>query len=331
MIDFNDNKYKFSTKASISLVLDGVIEKREQEIKELRDELLGYKIFIKDLVYEEPSYSKRNKILNIAYFIIEDIELFEYLVKTKKFPINMITNRTPIDKEFFQEWKEYIIAYVLILSNPNYKYLQEHMQIVQADNILGKDEIFEDIKEKEHRGIVVNKGIVNSIILTSKGEFIKVKTKENNSLGEEMLSTEAITLKKYKLQISLLFSLVMIIVTMGVFRYKSIDNTIVVETTSKITLEVNKLNKVIDSYTVTEKGNEMLDKLNINDSDIDDSIKDILNYSIENEMIPDTGILITVTGKPLKYDALKNTEEFIKENKIEVKFNNSGNENKVSP
>src|SRR5690606_20523422 len=121
--------------------LEEVIEKRAEEIEKLSEDLLNYKILIKDLIHEKVSYTIRNKILNIAYFIIEDVELFEYLNTTRKFPINRILKRTPIEKEFLQTWKEYIITYVVILSNPNYKYIQEYIQIVEAINILGVDEI----------------------------------------------------------------------------------------------------------------------------------------------------------------------------------------------
>lgn len=331
MSDFQGDKYKFSTEVPVTVVLEKVIEKRKEEITRLEEELLAYKILIKDLSLEDASYSIRNKILNISYFMIGDPELFEYLTTTKRFPINMLINRTPIDKEFFQEWKEYIIAYVVMLSNPNYKYLQEYMQMVDSINILGKDELFEGIKKSEHKGVIIKKGIRNAIILTSDGAFIKVKAKKHNNIGEDLISTEAKTLRKYKLQISILLSFIMITFIMGTFQYKSIDKTIVVETTSAITLEVNKFGKIIDSYSKTEKGNEMLSQLSINDLTVDSSIMDILSYSMDNEMIPETGILITVTGNPLEYGTLKNTEEFIKETGIEVKFNNSGNENKVSP
>ena len=173
---FEYDKYKFSTKTPANLALDDVVEKREEEIERLKEELLNYKILIRDLIHDEPSYIVRNKILNIAYFIIEDVDLFEYLNTTKKFPINRLLKRTPIDKEFYQTWKEYIVTYVVILANPNYKYLQEYLQVEDAENILGSEEIIEVKKEEEHRGIILSKGINSSIILTSKGEFIKVKS-----------------------------------------------------------------------------------------------------------------------------------------------------------
>ncbi len=328
---FEYDKYKFSTKAPANLALDDIVEKREEEIIRLKEELLVYKILIKDLIHDEPSYIIRNKILNIAYFIIEDVELFDYLNTTKKFPINRLLKRTPIDKEFYLTWKEYIVTFVVILANPNYKYLQEYLQIEEAVEVPSSEEIIQINKEEEHRGIILSKGLNYSIILTSKGEFIKVKSKKDNRVGEDLISRESFTFKKYKLQISIIASIVVIIFIIGIFQYRTIDKTISIETTSLITLEVNRFDKIIDAYTKTERGNYMLDKLKVNNTNMDNSIKEILRYANNNGMVPETGIVITITGKALKYNALEKTEKFIEEKGLQVKLNNSGDEHKVSP
>ena len=331
MSSFEYDKYKFSINPPANLALDDVIEKRQDEIEMLKEDLLDYRILIKDLTYEETSYIIRNKLLNIAYFIIEEVELFDYLNKTKKFPLNRLLNRTPINKEFYNQWKEYIIAYVVILSNPNYQYLQQYIQIEEAINILGSQEIMQNNKKEEHRGLILSIGLGGSaIILTSDGEFIKVKAGKDNKVGEDFIGKESFKLKKYKLQISIFLTIIIAVLTIGLVQYKLIDKTIVIETTSEITLEVNKFDKIINAYTQTEKGNELLEKLNLGNMEIDTSIKEILNYAIDNEMIPGDGFLITVTGNPLKYDELKITENFIKEKELKVKLNNSGDEHKVS-
>lgn len=328
---FEYDKYKFSTKAPANLALDDIVEKREEEIIRLKEELLIYKILIKDLIHDEPSYIIRNKILNIAYFIIEDVELFDYLSTTKKFPINRLLKRTPIDKDFYETWKEYIVTFVVILANPNYKYLQEYLQIEEAQEVPSSEEIIQFNKEVEHRGIILSKRISTSIILTSKGEFIKVKSKKDNRVGEDIFSKESFTLKKYKLQISIIASIAVIILIIGIFQYRAIDKTISIETTSLITLEVNKFDKIIDAYSRTERGNYLLDKLKIDNTNVDNSMREILRYANNNEMIPETGIVITVTGNALKYNALEKTEKFIEEKGLQVKLNNSGDEHKVSP
>ena len=74
----------------------------------------------------------------------------------------------------------------------------------------------------------------------------------------------------------------------------------------------------------------MLEELKVKNNDVDLALKNILDYANNNEMVPSTGIVLKVTGEPLKNKDIKDTEEYIAENKLEVKFNNSGDENKVS-
>ena len=94
--------------------------------------------------------------------------------------------------------------------------------------------------------------------------------------------------------------------------------------------KINKFNKIIDVDSNTEKGIELISKLDVKKASIDNVIKNILDYAINNEMIPSTDIIITVTGKALTYNELKESENFILENNLEVKLNNAGNEQKIS-
>lgn len=331
MADFIADKYKFSTSAPSVLALEEVIDKRREEIEKLGEELLNYKILIKDLYHEEPSYITRNKILNIVYFIIEDTEIFEIFNSSKKFPMNRLLRRTPVDKEFLVEWKEHIIAYVIILADPYYKNLQDYIQIVESINILGAEEICQSIKEEEHRGIILEKLMGAAVILTSKGEFLKVKAKKDAMIGEEVVAKEGFRIGKYKLQISIFLSIIVLFSAILIFSYRKLDKTIVIDTTSSITLEVNKYDTIINAYTATEKGNIMLDELNLNNGKLDDSVLSIIDYAAKNEMIPESGIIITVTGNALEYNALEKTEKFIEEKDLKIKLNNSGDEHKVSP
>lgn len=331
MADFVADKYKFSTKTPSALALEEVIDKRREEIAKLGEELLNYKILIKDLYHDEPSYITRNKILNISYFIIEDVEIFEIFDTTKKFPMNRLLRRTPINKEFLEEWKEHIIAYAIILADPYYKNLQDYLQIVESVNIFGAEEISQSIKEEEHRGILLEKLIGAAVILTSKGEFVKVKAEKDAMIGEEVVAKEGFRVGKYKLQISIFLSIVVLVSAIFIFSYKRLDKTIVIDTTSSITLEVNKYDTIINAYTATEKGNIMLDELNLHNGKLDESVLRIIDYASKNEMIPESGIIITVTGNALEYNALEKTEKFIDEKDLKVKLNNSGDEHKVSP
>lgn len=333
MSSFQENKYKFSLKEPLNLVKEfnyGEDEGFKEEIERFRIELEEYRVLLKDLDYDEPSYINRNRILNIAYFIIEEPEIFDYLIEKKKLPINRIIKSTPLKIDFLEEWKCFIIAYVVLLSNPEYKELQDYIKIIEADKITAIEEIKENVDVKEHKGIIINKSFRCITILTHKGEILRVKKLKEDKIGDEVIREKIKTIKSYKMQISILFSLVALISIITIFRFNNIDRTIIIETTSTITLEVNSDDVIVNAYSKTEKGEKMLEALNLKREKVDKSIKSIISYANNNEMIPFSGIVVKVTGNPLEYGALSETEEFIKENDLQVKFNNSGDENKVS-
>ncbi|GAB6169072.1 hypothetical protein JCM1393_15320 [Clostridium carnis] len=331
MSEFQKDKYKFSIRTNLTLVNGSDIEGRAAEIEELNSYLFEKKIIIKDLVTDSPEYGIRNTLLNIAYFIVEDIELFDYINEKNKLPINRMTKRIPIARNFLEKWKDYILTYVIIFSNPKFKNIQDYLKVEDAINILGVDEIKEDLSQKQYKGIIIAKGFKNVTILTATGEFKQVKKLEENKIGEEITGEKIKTIRDYKLQLAILLTLIILVATTIGLKYTSTYSTVIIETTSQIKLEINSFNKVIGASSGTKKGRELINIVNIQDENIDNAVVNILDYAIKNEMILDSGISITVTGKPLKYGILEETETFMNKNHISAKFNNSGNENILNP
>jgi len=332
MSDFQEYKYKFSTLPVLEVVKDDkFIENRGEEINRLKDELQKYNILIKDLSFDERTYDERNKALNIAYSIIDNEDLFNFVNKHNRFIINQMRKYLDVEKEVLETLKEYIILYFIILSDPTFVYLQEYLNVVKADEVLAVDEIRElKTEDTIQKGIVVHKGLINDVILTSKGEVLKIKKDKEVVLGEESSGVEFLNLKKYKLHISILSILVILVLTITVYINNNITNTVIIETTSTIKVELNSKNNIVNTYSKTEKGNKLINSLNLKGTHIDTALVEILNYAISNEMSPSSGFIVRVTGTPLSYKDLADVEEFIKENNLQVKFNNSGDENKVS-
>jgi len=332
MSDFQEYKYKFSTLPVLEVVKDDkFIENRGEEINRLKDELQKYNILIKDLSFDERTYDERNKALNIAYSIIDNEDLFNFVNKHNRFIINQMRKYLDVEKEVLETLKEYIILYFIILSDPTFVYLQEYLNVVKADEVLAVDEIRElKTEDTIQKGIVVHKGLINDVILTSKGEVLKIKKDKEVVLGEESSGVEFLNLKKYKLHISILSILVILVLTITVYINNNITNTLIIETTSTIKVELNSKNNIVNTYSKTEKGNKLINSLNLKGTHIDTALVEILNYAISNEMSPSSGFIVRVTGTPLSYKDLADVEEFIRENNLQVKFNNSGDENKVS-
>lgn len=329
MDKFQKNKYRFSSNTPLVLISDEIIELRKQQIEAFTLELLRYKVLIRDLIKHNLNYSTRNELLNIAMFITSNFEIYDEFIKKEDIP-TIVQIQTRASKKYIEQYRDYLIAYTIILGNPNFKNLQEYIQIVEnTDEDLGKD-IIEYEEKIDVSGIVLDRNNRNAIVITSIGEFKKLKLKESVSKGEELRAIEKKSLKDYRLYVSIISVFALIFILSVVYKYNNVVSTIVVETTSSIRLEINGFNRVIDVSSSTEKGKKLVSDTSVLDNKIDNAIYKILEYANENDMVKGSGIVVTITGKALKHNALKETSDFIYRKDLKVRFNNSGSEHKLS-
>lgn len=329
---FERDKYKFSEYNSVGLVGSKVIDKRKSQANELINTLEEYNVLIKDLVALNPPNIIRNQLLNIAFYIIGDSDIFDYFESKKQLPTILLSKRITISKTYIERWQDYILLYTVILSNPKYSDIQDYLSIEEDIKLPNNDDKNEKVEENEAlRGLILNVKRNVAIVITKKGEIKKIKISNQNSVGEEVDGKESKTFRHYKVQISIVVSLVLLLFTIGIYKYNKVATTMVIETTSSIKLEVNCFDMVISAYSPTDKGGEMLKTLTIRDKSIDYGLSEIFSYVKKEEMIPEgQAILITINGDALEYGSLHKTEEFIKANDIHVKFNNSGNEHTLN-
>lgn len=330
MSSFDKYRYKFSSKEPLMLVGDEILKERENQIKKMQEELLSYDVLIKDLVKDMPSIDTRNQILNVALFVVNDAEVYDEIKSNNKININKIMKTIPMGRSFFETWNDYIIAYIVILGNPTYKYIQDYLRTEENIDILCAKELILEKSKTIFKGTVLLKSKTKAIILTSKGEFKKIKISEVVYIGEETSGEENKGVKNYKLHISIAALLIISLIAIFGIKYTTITKTIVISSTSSIKIEVNAFNKIIDTQSPTTKGSEMLDILDIQDKDMDESIYKMFKYIVENDMIPNGDILITVSGDVLDLDEIKKTTKFLDDEEIKVKLNNSGNEHYIN-
>ena len=113
-------------------------------------------------------------------------------------------------------------------------------------------------------------------------------------------------------------------------QYNKIKTIVVIQTTSSIKIHVNSFDRVIYMYSPTEKGKNLITSVNGVNREVDDVVKDVFNYALNNNMIDKTSkTLVTINGDGIKYGSLVKTNEFIKENEIPITINNAGNEHKL--
>lgn len=324
MGEFNRNKYIFSAKSRVLDIGEKAIRLRGEQISFITDQLLLFKVVIKDLVSHFPSYKERNLILNIAYYIIEDFELYERVMEKRGLPFNKLSKLTKISRKFLEEWQDYILTYIIIFSNPDYKYIQDYLNVC-AVNEKSVMPLLEEDKSNIYRGIAIKVSKKNGIIVTSLGQFVRIKISENIDVGQSVEGKEKKGLVHFKFYISLIVILLMILAFAAYKDYTHTTSTIVINSTSQIKLELNRENRVINISSQADKGKDMIDTVGGMDKKIDIVLRDCIEYASENSMIPKDGILVTVTGAPLKYGELKETGTYVGDKKIEMHINNSGN------
>lgn len=328
-IKFKKDKYEFTSASPIMLINSSRNENRSDQIKLLLEDFNMYNVFLKDLVNFPLKEKERNIALNVAYYIIENEQLKDNLNLTKALDIPRLSRATKIKSDYIKKWKDYIVAYFIIINNPEYRFLQSYLKIkLKRKNRETKHSI---IKHKTYSGIVIKISSNNSAcILTSSGEFKRIKAKGELTLGSIGEGKKRFGSAIYKIPISILL-IFLIIFSFNIYsKYKTASSILVIQTTSNIKLHTNIYHRVIYSYSPTEKGKILVSNLDAQNKKLDGVITDILKYGLKNEMVnSDTPIYITVTGEPLKYGELSETNKFIIENKIKIIINNCGVQQKL--
>ncbi|MFW2489539.1 anti-sigma factor domain-containing protein [Clostridium chromiireducens] len=327
-INFIKDKYIFASIPSMLLVGDSAEDTRNRQIALFLKELTKYNVLIKDLVNYNLKEVDRNIALNVAHYIIENDELLNIIVNKLDLPISRLSKLTKIKSEYIEKWRDYILAYYLILSNPNYRGIQDYLRIVLREDNNGG--YVKNNKQQIYKGLVIKSSKKSAYIVTSKGEFLRIKTNDKINPGDVCEGSLKKTLKNYRIHISILLLILIVIVSGIIIEYRRAQSIVVIETTSVIKIHINKYNKVIYAYSPTEKGKELINDVNMLNKDVDEAIADTFEYAINNNMLDlSKKTLITINGQAIKYGLFDKTNKIITENKIPIVINNAGNQQKL--
>lgn len=336
-VKFVRDKYEFTSISPIMLMNSKNQENNAELINLLLHDFSLYSILIRDLVNYPLKEKERNIALNIAFYVMENREFHEELLEHKFLNIKKLSRVVRIKPEYIKKWRDYIVAYWIILSNPDYKFIQNYLKIKVKDIVKNSQHVG-DKKEKSYRGIIIKQLIHKSVyILTSSGEFKKVRLSEPQIIGDICEGKREFSKYIYKIPISILILISIIIGFNAYSKYTTTRSIIVIETTSNIKLHANAYGRIIYAYSPTDKGKELTAKIDMQNKKIDDAICEIIEYGYKNKMIShENTVYITVTGINLTYGELVKTSKYIsdnnkknEDNKISVIINNGGVEQKL--
>lgn len=329
MSEFQKNKYRFSPIAPLVANGDDIVQERRDQIINLIDELIVYSVVLKDLTYNEVAYNIRNELLNIALYVVRDIDLYEEFIEKKELPISKLSKKIVKARKFIEEYKEYIITYIIILGNPGYKLIQDYLKVVEESKKLEDSNIPVFLENDTTRGMIFIKNKKNAIVMTSTGDFKKIGIVEEVSIGEDIEGHKRKSIKDYKMQISLLLMLIIITLSLGVYKYNKTVTTVVVDSLTTIKLDVNFLGRVVRVNLNKSARSGSISKDEVLDRDLDTVLYNIIKYYNENDMLLSNKVIVTISGKSIEYGVLKKTQKYVREESIEIRVNNNGMEQKL--
>ncbi|MGL5647451.1 MAG: hypothetical protein ACRDDY_06335 [Clostridium sp.] len=316
---FNKNKYGFSTARGLVEVGEKLDKVRGSEISLLRKEVYLYDVHIKELARLRPSYRERNIALNIAFYIIDNEEVLKRFREKRKFSIKSLSRKIRISKDFIEKWYGYIVLYIILFSNEDYKNIQNYIRVELRE----KSELKEPVNKDKVKGLVIKNNSKSVNVLTSTGDVKRLK-KEEVSIGLEYEGIEKDFFYKNRFKFLMIFIFISTITSALFYQYNKVATIVVLETTLKVKLETNKFNKVVYSYSGTEKGEKMLTDLKVNGKYIDEAILEIIEYADINEMKPEHGYVMTINGISIDGENFKKTGEYVYKNKVKININNNG-------
>ena len=324
ILSLYENKYSFSYKNKIHVLSKDIDEIRKKEVYFFHKELKVYGFNIKDLSVDKPNLTTRNELLNIAFFIKNNESILSFLESKRTLPIKKLSFETSQTPLFINKWQGYITAYLIIINNKRYHNMRNYLNTNEYEDVT--EDVNYEMKENNITGLnlMVNKN--NScFILTSYGLFLNILPHTSCEVGEIITGKKGRSLK-HIIKLGIIVSIVLLI-AYGVynFTYKSSNTTIVIDIGTTITMDVNKLNKIINVDTSSSKGRKLINSLSLKNSNLDEGLSSLINSSIQNKVInDDKKVSMFITKNPLNFDSLPKTKEVIINNKLNPSINNNG-------
>ncbi len=323
------NKYSFYYKPNLISLEENTIEELSEEISLFLKELTLFNINLKSLCRLSPNIETKNLILNIAYAILDDEKIYTYIRKNRSLPVKKLANFTYESKAFIEKWESYLIAYLLIVSKKRYSNLKNYLNIKLNDNDYENENFF-SVVDNQNTGTVLKIKGKTAYIMTSSGDFKKIKVdvqSESSKVGSIIIGKVSKSMKIYfyPVLVSIFSLLFLSLIALAIYKQPYI--TIVMDMNASVKMEVNRFNQVVSCKGTNSKGKEIASSINIDKKPIDEYLKTILYRGKEMKIIDKKyPIYIYINGNTLKDEELKSTIKFIKENKIDARINNNGNE-----
>jgi len=164
------------------------------------------------------------------------------------------------------------------------------------------------------RGLVVDLNDKYAVVLSKKGEFIRVKNNGKLTIGQEIdMASKAINcnFKSLSKVVSIAAGFLLVLgIGIGLYVYNIPYNYINIDINPSVEFTVNIFNMVLDAEGLNNDGKELLKKYNYKHLKIDKVIEESIKAAVQEGFLGESNenaVLITVSGK--NYDKLSNIQK----------------------
>lgn len=178
-------------------------------------------------------------------------------------------------------------------------------------------------------------GIVTEIkkhyvcLLTSSGEFVKIKYKGAAPAAGEIYSGDLYSAPKLKMPL-IAASLAFVLFSGALYSYVTPAYAVTLEINPSLKLHVNIWNRIVKAEAINEDGNKLLTELNVNNMNIAGGLEAIVeeakksNYIAPDSMGDSKVVKVTLEGKASSPESIKHFTDTLKEENINLEVTKNG-------
>lgn len=315
------DRYIFLEKPAMEVYNKEETLKRADEIEAYISELKTFNLSLEKLSSTSLSKAERSLILNLAFILSSEEKLWDKVLENRRIPFSTFSKLVEEPVFELKKWHDLILSYSILFHGEKYPLITRYLQY----DLKEKEDSF-PIDSDAHSGLTLRKKGSYAYILSSQGQFMKIKD-EGNSVGDVTSGKKA---RKRPNLLKPLIAIVMIALILGLaYQYMSekVDRTIILRAEGEIKMNFNPWGNLVSISAVNPKGQELIEKSDPEQNDIDTVLAEIIEQAYISEAIKERDeIIILISGEFLPEDFFKSgkTHDRILSYQLDCKINNNG-------
>ena len=315
------NRYVFLEKPTMQVLHKEENEIRTSEIQNYLERLKEFNITVSDLSKTQYDKKDRSLMLNLAMILVSERKLWERTLEDKRIPLKPFSKIVEEPAFELSEWQNLILAYALLIDEEKFPLIGKYLHYGASDK---EDSFLRDTDIS--MGLSLLRKGSSSYILTSQGQFLKIRT-ENIPVGH--MASGKIIRKKLNIVTPLIVLLVSAALIAGLYvtLSKRISQTIILKAVGEVKMDFNPWGDVVTVIGINTAGRNFVESAEFEDNDVDTVLAEIIEQAYIKEIIREKEeITVLVSGEFLPEDFFKSgkTRDRILSYQLNAKINNNG-------